>query len=93
MTTAFTGLGGSLADIHLLDVSALTDGNLLFSILNDDTLQLELRDVKFASGFSYADLGVSVDEPSALALFVLGILGVLFARRRSQFVRIAEITP
>jgi hypothetical protein len=89
---SFTGLGGPLANINLLDVSALTSGNLLFSIINDDTLQLELRDVKFASGFSHADLGVSVAEPSTLALFALGILGV-FIVRRSRFVRIAEITP
>jgi hypothetical protein len=89
---SFTGLGGPLANINLLDVSALTSGNLLFSIIDDDTLLLSLRDVTFASGFSHADLGVSVPEPSSLALFALGILGV-FIVRRSRFVRIAEITP
>lgn len=90
---SFTGLGGPLADIHLVDVSALTSGNLLFSIINDNTMQLELRDVKFASGFSYADLGVSVAEPASLTLFALGMLGVLVARRRSRVARIADVTP
>jgi hypothetical protein len=89
---SFTGLAGSLADIHLVDVSALTSGNLLFSIIDDDTLQLSLRDMTFASGFSHADLGVSVPEPSSLALFALGILGVIVARR-SRFIRVAGIAP
>jgi hypothetical protein len=90
---SFTGLGGSLAGIHLLDVSALTGGNLLFSVIDNNTFQLALDDVKFAPGFSHADLALAVDEPSMLALFALGIVIVGIARRRSHFVRSAKVTP
>jgi len=91
---SFAGLSGLLANIHLLDASALTGGNLLFSIIDGNTFQLALHDVKFAPGFSHADLGLSVDEPSMLALFALGIMVACMARRRrSDFVRSAEVTP
>jgi hypothetical protein len=90
---SFTGLGGSLAGIHLLDVSALTGGNLLFSVIDNNTFQLALDDVKFAPGFSHADLALAVDEPSMLALFALGIVIVGVARRHSHFIRSAKVTP
>ena len=89
---SFTGLNGMLADIQLSDVSALTGGDLLFKILDGNTFELTLRDVRFAAGFSYADLGIAVDEPSLLALFMLG-LAYAARRRRSNVVRSAQVAP
>ena len=91
---SFSGLGGALAGIQLADVSALTGGDLLFSIIDDDTFELALRDVRFSPGFSHADLGVSVDEPSMAALFALGLFGAYLARRRRSAVgRNMEVAP
>jgi hypothetical protein len=91
---SFTGLNGLLSDIRPLDMSALTGGNLLFSIIDSNTIQLALHDVQFAPGFSHADLNLAVDEPSMLALFAFGIVSVWAARRRrTQFIRNAEVAP
>jgi hypothetical protein len=91
---SFAGLGASLANIQLVDVSALTGGDLLFNIVDDSTFDLVLRDVQFSPGFSHADLGVSVDEPSMMVLFALGMFGAYVARRRrSTAVRGTEVAP
>jgi hypothetical protein len=91
---SFTGLRGPLSDLQFIDASALTGGNLLFSIIDDNTFELTFQDVQFAPGFSHADLGISVDEPSMLALFALGLVFTFAARRRrSSLIRSAEVTP
>jgi hypothetical protein len=91
---SFTGLSGSLSDIQFVDASALMGGSLLFSIIDHNTFELTLQDVQFAPGFSHADLGISVDEPSMLALFALGLVLTYAARRRrSNLISSAEITP
>jgi len=91
---SFTGLGVPLAHIQLVDASALTGGDLLFSVIDANTFELALRNVQFAPGFSHADLGVAVDEPSILALFALGLVFTYAARRRrSDFVRSVEVRP
>jgi len=90
----FTFTGLDLAGIHYLDASSLTGGDLLFSIIDSNTVELGLRDVRFAAGFSHVDLAVSVDEPSTLPLLAVGIfLGLAFAtrRRRGSFGRDAEV--
>jgi hypothetical protein len=92
---SFTGL--VLADIEYRDVSGLTGGNLLFNVIDSNTFELGLRDVQFAPGFSHADLALSVDEPSTLPLFAVGIFVGLAAyatrRRRAGFGRDAEVAP
>lgn len=91
---SFTGLNGPLSGIRFVDASALLGGSLLFSIIDRNTFELTLRDVQFAPGFSHADLGLSVDEPSMLALFALGLVFTYAARRRrSNSVRSAEVAP
>jgi len=92
----FTFAGLDLSGIHYLDASGLTGGDLLFSVIDSNTVELGLRDVRFAPGFSHVDLAVSVDEPSTLPLFAAGIfLGLAFAtrRRRDHFGRNAEVAP
>lgn len=91
---SFTGLSDPLSDIQFLDASTLTGGSLLFSIIDRDTFEFTLQDVQFAPGFSHADLGLSVDEPSMLSLFALGLVFTYVARRRrSKPIRSAEATP
>ncbi len=92
---SFAGIG-NLYDIRPRDLSGLAAGALFFSVIDDDTFELTLRDAQFAPGFSHVDLGISVDEPSTLALFapamLLGILGVRATRRRrSRLDRSAEV--
>ena len=92
----FTFTGLALADLQILNVSGLTGGALLFSVIDPNTFELGLRDVQFAPGFSNVDLALSVDEPSTLPLFAAGIfLGLAFAtrRRRAGFGRNAEVAP
>jgi len=92
----FTFAGLDLAGIHYLDASGLTGGDLLFSIIDSNTVELGLRDVRFAAGFSHADLALSVDEPSTLPLFAAGIfLGLAFTtrRRRASFGLDAAVAP
>jgi MYXO-CTERM domain-containing protein len=79
---SFAGLAGPLAGLRLQDRSNLTGGDLSLSIIDRDTFELALRRVRFAPGFTSADVAISVDEPSALALWVLGMFGVLATRRR-----------
>jgi hypothetical protein len=89
---SLSGLDAALTNIQLLDVRALTAGNLLFNIVDDSTFDLVLRDVQFSPGFSHADLGISVDEPSMMALLAVGLLGAYAARRRrSTAVRNTEV--
>jgi len=91
---SFTGLDRWLSDIQLNDASGLASGDLRFSIIDDNTFELSLQDVQFVPGFSYADLGISVDEPSLLALFALGLAFTYGARRRRpNFVRSTEVAP
>lgn len=91
---SFTDLSDPLSDIQFVDASALTGGSLLFSIIDHNTFELTLQDVQFAPGFSHADLGLSVDEPSMLALFAIGLIFTYAARRRrSSLIRGAEVTP
>ena len=89
---SFTGLAGQLSGMQPFDVNVLTAGSLLFSIVDHDTFQLVLHNVQFASGFSHVDLSIQVDEPSMLALFAFGIVGVFFVRR-ARLNRSTEITP
>lgn len=89
---SFAGLNGFLSSIQLNDVSAVTGGDLLVRLIDDDTFELTLRNVQFAAGFSYADIGIGVDEPSLLALFALG-LAFAARRRRSSLVSNAEVAP
>jgi hypothetical protein len=93
-TLRFSLVGLSFAAVTFNDVSSLTAGQLLANIINGDTLELVLRDVRFAPGFSHADLNVAVDEPSMVGLFALGLFGAYLARRRRSFgTRNTEITP
>lgn len=89
---SFSDLSEPLSDIRFIDASALLSGNLLFSIIDADTLVLTLQDVRFAPGFSHADLGISVDEPSTLALLALGLV-LTFTARRRRFIGSADVTP
>jgi hypothetical protein len=85
-----------LGGIQLGDASALAGGNLLFSIIDSNTVELGLRDVQFAPGFSHVDLALSVDEPPTLPLFAVGIfLGLAYATRRHRAGsgRDAEVAP
>jgi len=84
---SFSGLVGPLANVWLQDASNLTGGDLLVSIVDVDTFELALREVRFAPGFTYADVGISVDEPPTVALFVLGLVGVLAAAARWRHAR------
>jgi len=91
---SFTGLGATLANIQLVDANAITGGSLLFHIVDGRTFDLTLRDVKFAPGFSHVDLALSVDEPSILALFALGIMiGFVALRRQAHFIRCTGVAP
>lgn len=88
---SFTDLSDRLSDIQVIDASALTSGSLLFSIVDHNTFVLTLQDVQFAPGYAHADLGISVDEPSMLALFALGLVFTYAARRRrSNLIGCAE---
>lgn len=90
---SFSDLAGPLSAIWLQDTSSLIGGNLFVSLIDNDTFQLELRDVQFSPGFTYADVGVSVDEPATLPLLALGVLAALAWRRRSVAVRSSEGAP
>jgi hypothetical protein len=83
---SFADLADPLRNIWLQDTSSLLGGNLFVSIIDDDTFELQLRDLQFSPGFSYADVGISVDEPATLPLLALGLLGTLALRRRSVVV-------
>ena len=78
-----------------LDISGLTGGSLAYSVVGDGVIELALRDVQFAPGFSHADLAVSVDEPSMLPLLACGLVfGIAVARRRrSSPARFAAVVP
>jgi hypothetical protein len=80
---SFPGLEQPLYKIWLQDTSFLTGGNIFVNILDNDTFELLLRDVQFSPGFTYADIGVSVDEPATLSLLMIGMLATLALRRRS----------
>jgi len=81
---SFADLAGPLANIRLQDVSNLTAGGLFVSLIDNATFELALRDVRFAPGFTFADVSISVDEPPAVVLFVLGMLGLLAMAARRQ---------
>src|SRR5687767_9555792 len=83
---SFADLADPLRNIWLQDTSSLLGGNLFVSIIDDNTFELQLRDLQFSPGFSYADVGISVDEPATLPLLALGLLGALALRRRSVVV-------
>jgi hypothetical protein len=93
---SFTFSGIALGGIRNLDVSNLTGGDLFFNVIDSNTFELGLRDVRFAPGFSHVDLALSVDEPATLPLFAVGIiLALAYAsrRRRTSFGRDAEVAP
>ena len=80
---SFVDLAWPLENIWALNTSNLTGGNLFFAILDNDTFELQLRDVRFSPGFTYADVGISVDEPATLPLLALGLLAAFALRRRA----------
>jgi MYXO-CTERM domain-containing protein len=80
---SFADLTGPLSGIWLQDTTSLLGGNLFVSILDSDTFELQLRDVRFSPGFTHADVGISVDEPATLPLLALGLLAAVAWRRRS----------
>jgi hypothetical protein len=80
---SFVDLAWSLESLWLQDTSNLLGGQLFVSIIDNDTFELQLRDVQFSPGFAYADVGISVDEPSTLPLLTLGLLAAVAWRRRS----------
>jgi hypothetical protein len=91
----FTGLD-ALSGFEYRDVSALAGGDLLFSVIDSNTFELALRDVKFVPGFSHADLGLAVDEPPMLPLFAAGfflVAGACTKRRRASLRRDAVVAP
>jgi len=90
---AFSGLAAPLASLRLQDVSNLTAGNVFFNILDRDTFELSLRDVRFAPGFTFADVAITVDEPPAVALLVLGLMGLLAMATRRRHSCAAEVAP
>ena len=75
-------LAWPLENIWALNTSSLSGGDLFFAILDNNTFELQLRDVRFNPGFTYADVGISVDEPSTLPLLALGLLAAFAWRRR-----------
>lgn len=81
---AFADLAGALIDIGRADVRNLIRGDLSVSILDRNTFELTLHDVRFEPGFTSLDLSITVAEPPALALLALGLIGLLatVARRR-----------
>ena len=93
----FTFTDIALNGIQFRDVSGLTGGDLFFNVIDSNTFELGLRDVQFAPGFSHADLGLTVAEPSTLPLFAVGMVlalgGYATRRRRAGFGRDAEVTP
>jgi len=93
----FTFTGIAMMSVQSLDLSSITSGDLLFNLIDSNTVELGLRDVQFAPGFSHADLALAVDEPSTLPLFAVGIfaaLGACATRRRQAGVgRVVEVTP
>jgi len=80
---SFADLADPLGSIWLQDTSSLLGGNLFVSIIDSNTFELQLRDLQFSPGFSYAEVGISIDEPATLPLLALGLLGTLALRRRS----------
>lgn len=80
---SFVDLAWPLESIGLQDTSNLLGGNLFVSIIDSDTFELQLRDLQFSPGFTFADVGLSVDEPSTLPLLALGLLAAVAWRRRS----------
>lgn len=80
---SFVDLTWPLQSVWLQDTSSLLGGNLFVSIIDNDTFELQLRDVRFSPGFSYADVGISVPEPSTLPLLAFGLLAALAWRRRT----------
>jgi hypothetical protein len=84
---SLAGLALSLESIWLQDTSNLLGGNLFVSIVDSSTFLLELRDVQFRPGFTYADVGITVDEPATLPLLALGMLAAVSWRRRPAVVR------
>jgi len=79
---SFVDLTWPLESVWLQDPSNLLGGNLFVSIIDNDTFELQLRDVRFSPGFTYADVGISVPEPSTLPLFAFGLLAAMAWRRR-----------
>jgi hypothetical protein len=80
---SFVDLAWPLENIWLQDTTNVLGGNLFVSIVDSSTFELQLRDVQFRPGFSYADVGISVDEPATLPLLALGLLAAVAWRRRS----------
>jgi hypothetical protein len=76
-------LASPLENIWLQDTSNLLGGNLFVSIVDSNTFELQLRDLQFSPGFTYADVGISVPEPATLPLLALGLLAAVAWRRRS----------
>jgi hypothetical protein len=79
---SFVDLAWPLESLWLQDTSSVLGGSLLVSIIDNDTFELQLRDVRFSPGFTYADVGISVPEPSTLPLFAFGLLAAAACRRR-----------
>lgn len=84
---SFSDWDAPLNNIWLQDTSNLIGGNLFVTIIDNNTFDLALRGVQFSPGFTYADVGLSVDEPATLPLLVLGVLAAVAWRRRSTVVR------
>ncbi len=80
---SFVDLAAPLKNIWLQDTSNLLGGDLFVSIIDGNTFELQLRDLQFSPGFSHADVGISVDEPSTFPLLALGLLAAMAWRRRS----------
>lgn len=80
---SFSDLAWPLKDIWLQDTSHLIGGDLWVSLIDSNTFELQLRDVQFSPGFTYADVALNVDEPATLPLLALGVLAAVAWRRRS----------
>ncbi len=87
---SFPDLALPLDEIWLRDTSNVLGGSLFVSIIDSDTFELQLRDLQFSPGFTYAEVGLSVDEPATLPMLMLGVLAVVWWRRHRSFVGVAS---
>ena len=85
---SFSDLASSVSAIQLQDTSNIIGGNLFVNLIDSNTFELALRDVRFRPGFTSADVGISIPEPGTLPLLVLGaLLATVAWRRRSATTR------